>query len=74
MDAVILQSTLTCPHCGQRTTGTMPVDACTFFHACEGCGAMLRTAPRRLLRLLLVWRRAVSADPAATRLLPARRH
>jgi len=45
MDFVILQSTLTCPHCGLRTTGTMPVDACTFFHACEGCGAMLEPRP-----------------------------
>jgi hypothetical protein len=23
----------------------MPVDACTFFHACEGCGAMLEPRP-----------------------------
>ncbi|CAN7293339.1 MULTISPECIES: GDCCVxC domain-containing (seleno)protein [Ensifer] len=37
-----LQSTLTCPHCGQTATETMPVDACQFFYECIGCGTMLR--------------------------------
>jgi hypothetical protein len=38
----VLQSTLTCPHCGRRDMETMPENACVFFHECPGCGAMLR--------------------------------
>jgi hypothetical protein len=41
----ILQSTLTCPHCGMRTVEAMPLDACVFFHECRGCGAMLQPSP-----------------------------
>ncbi|RVK65788.1 GDCCVxC domain-containing (seleno)protein [Sinorhizobium meliloti] len=37
-----LRSTLTCPHCGQQATETMPTDACQFFYDCTGCGAVLR--------------------------------
>ncbi len=37
-----LQSTLTCPHCGHRSTLDMPTDACLFFHECAGCGELLR--------------------------------
>ncbi|MBO1022061.1 hypothetical protein IPV08_19065 [Methylobacterium sp. SD274] len=37
-----LRSTLTCPHCGHRTTETMPTDACQFFYECTGCGTLLR--------------------------------
>lgn len=40
-----LQSTITCPGCGHRTTETMPVDACQFFYDCNGCGAVLRPKP-----------------------------
>ncbi|HSS07780.1 MAG TPA: GDCCVxC domain-containing (seleno)protein [Rhodanobacteraceae bacterium] len=39
---VILQSTLTCPHCGSSETQTMPTDACIFFFDCPNCGALLR--------------------------------
>ena len=39
---MILQSTLTCPHCGHQVTETMPTDACQFFYDCTGCGEMLR--------------------------------
>lgn len=39
---VILQSVLTCPHCGARSTETMPTDACMFFFDCSACGEMLR--------------------------------
>lgn len=42
MPEAVLQSTLTCPQCGWQTTETMPVNACTFFHECEGCGLMLQ--------------------------------
>jgi len=41
----ILQSTLTCPHCGTRMVETMPQDSCVFFHECRGCGAMLQPGP-----------------------------
>jgi len=37
-----VQSTLTCPHCGHRTTETMPTDACQFFYECTGCSTVLR--------------------------------
>jgi hypothetical protein len=38
----ILQSTLTCPHCGHRATETMPTNACQFFYDCAGCGELFR--------------------------------
>ncbi|OYX43061.1 MAG: hypothetical protein B7Z02_10380 [Rhodobacterales bacterium 32-67-9] len=41
----ILISTITCPHCGQRTSETMPVDACQWFYTCPACGTTLR--PRK---------------------------
>lgn len=37
-----LRSTLTCPHCGVRTTETMPTDACQYFYDCPGCGVVLK--------------------------------
>ncbi len=43
--AIILESTLTCPHCGFQETLTMPVDACQFFHVCANCGERLRPKP-----------------------------
>ena len=39
---VVLQSTLTCPHCGFRKEETMPTDACQYFYECEGCKALLK--------------------------------
>ncbi len=45
MNAPVLQSVLTCPHCGHATTETMPTDACRFFHECEKCKALLRPQP-----------------------------
>jgi hypothetical protein len=39
---VILQSELTCPHCGFASVETMPADVCLYFHQCTGCHAMLR--------------------------------
>jgi len=38
----ILQSTLTCPHCGHQSVETMPTDACIYFHECARCGVLLR--------------------------------
>jgi len=43
--AVILQSTLTCPHCGAAKTETMPTNACLFFYECTGCKTLLRPKP-----------------------------
>jgi hypothetical protein len=41
----ILESTLTCPHCGYASVELMPTNACVFFHECAGCRARLR--PKR---------------------------
>lgn len=43
--APILDSTLTCPHCGFAERLTMPTDACLFFHECSGCRTLLRPKP-----------------------------
>lgn len=37
-----LTSVLTCPACGRASREEMPTDACRFFHACAGCGTVLR--------------------------------
>lgn len=42
MDAAILESVLTCPHCGFAKLETMPTDACQFFYECQQCKAVLR--------------------------------
>ncbi|MFZ0853261.1 MAG: GDCCVxC domain-containing (seleno)protein [Hyphomicrobiaceae bacterium] len=33
-----LQSVITCPECGARSTETMPTDACQYIYDCKGCG------------------------------------
>ncbi len=38
----ILESALTCPHCGTTTVETMPTDACLYFHECTSCHTLLR--------------------------------
>lgn len=40
--AVILQSTLTCPTCGDHESLTMPTNACQWFYTCASCGATHR--------------------------------
>ena len=42
MTTLVLNSTITCPHCGHRKVEPMPEDACMFFYACESCKARLR--------------------------------
>jgi len=42
---VVLTSILTCPHCGAKSTETMPVDACIYFHDCQSCGVLLKPRP-----------------------------
>jgi hypothetical protein len=37
----ILESALTCPHCGHVSVLVMPTDACVYFHECAGCKALL---------------------------------
>lgn len=45
MDAIVVESALTCPQCGHVTHETMLVDACQFFYECEGCKALLNPLP-----------------------------
>ena len=40
--AIVLESTLTCPHCGHVATETMPTDACQWFYECEQCHTVLK--------------------------------
>jgi hypothetical protein len=39
---MLLQSTITCPHCAIAKPETMPTDACQFFYECTGCGTKLK--------------------------------
>jgi hypothetical protein len=41
MSTVILESTLTCPVCGNVKTERMPTDACQWFYECERCRTVL---------------------------------
>jgi hypothetical protein len=43
--SALLESTITCPHCGAASKETMPTDACVFFHECGACGAQLKAKP-----------------------------
>ncbi|MEZ0604307.1 GDCCVxC domain-containing (seleno)protein [Paraburkholderia sp. IW21] len=45
MDAIVIESVLTCPHCGFARPETMPTDACQFFYECSHCTALLRANP-----------------------------
>ena len=45
MNAVVLESVLTCPHCGFAAPEIMPTDACQFFYECRNCKTILR--PKR---------------------------
>ena len=38
----VLESVLTCPHCGHARREVMPTDACQFFYECERCKTVLR--------------------------------
>jgi hypothetical protein len=40
--SVVLDSVITCPHCGTKKTERMPVDACQIVYECTGCGVNLR--------------------------------
>src|SRR5687767_9300010 len=38
----LLQSEITCPHCGFKSVETMPTDSCQYFYDCKGCGQVIR--------------------------------
>ena len=42
MNDIVLESTLTCPHCGHAKTETMPVDACQYYYECASCQGLLK--------------------------------
>lgn len=39
---VILESVITCPHCGTAKKEVMPTDSCLYFYECSGCHQILR--------------------------------
>ncbi len=41
-DAPVLESTITCPECGQAEAEIMPTNACQWFYDCKSCGALLK--------------------------------
>ena len=41
-EAIVVESVLTCPHCGFGRTERMPTDACLYFYRCTSCGTLLR--------------------------------
>jgi hypothetical protein len=41
----VLESVLTCPHCGFAQRETMPTDVCQFYYECHKCKTLLRPAP-----------------------------
>jgi hypothetical protein len=42
---MITISTLTCPHCGEQSTRTMPLDACVIVMKCWQCDAKMVPKP-----------------------------
>lgn len=38
----VLESVISCPHCGHGKRERMPTDACQFFYECTVCGILLR--------------------------------
>jgi hypothetical protein len=45
MSHELLESVLTCPHCGFAARETTPTDACLFFDECGRCKMLLRPKP-----------------------------
>ena len=45
MPDVELISELTCPQCGHRSSETMPVDRCLYYHECRHCGVLFKPLP-----------------------------
>lgn len=42
MNALVLESVLTCPQCGHAERERMPTDACQFYYECKQCKVLLR--------------------------------
>ncbi|WP_081483384.1 GDCCVxC domain-containing (seleno)protein [Gillisia marina] len=38
----ILESIITCPHCGSEKKEEMPTNACQFFYECKSCKQILK--------------------------------
>ena len=45
MGLPLLESVLTCPHCGFAAAETMPTDSCLYFYECTSCHTLLRPTP-----------------------------
>jgi hypothetical protein len=45
VNAVVLESVLTCPRCGFAKVESMPTDACLYFYECDRCKVLLRPNP-----------------------------
>jgi hypothetical protein len=41
MSALVLESSLTCPHCGVVQTESMPVDVWQWYYECRQCHALV---------------------------------
>lgn len=39
------EAIIECPHCGHRSSESMPDDACVYFYECTGCGELLKPHP-----------------------------
>lgn len=42
MSDIVLESEITCPHCGFTKREPMPTDACQFYYECSNCKSLLR--------------------------------
>lgn len=42
---LIIESTITCPHCGHQKKEEMPTNACQYFYECENCKVVLKPLP-----------------------------
>ena len=42
MSEPVLDSIVTCPHCGHAQQETMPTDSCLYFYECSNCKTLLR--------------------------------
>lgn len=43
--SVVMESRITCPHCGFEKVEVMPTDSCQFFYECLGCKTIIRPKP-----------------------------
>ncbi len=66
---LILESLLTCPHCGATSVETMPTDACIYFHECSSCHTLLRPKAEDCLVFCSYGSVKCSANPAVAGLL-----